>query len=242
MAKGIGRHPPFEEPGAAADPVEGQQRADGCRTVALLAERGEVVSPQQAGGGSVHRGHIERASVEHGVVAPQRVQRRRVITDAVAVVPGQCRESGVEAGRRRRDPMDDDIGREQPAQPQADRLLRRAISPPGERGIRLRINVGMRDLAAGMHPGVGATGDGEAHRLRRAQQRRQCRGELPLDGSAPRLGRPPRERGAVVPEVKAQAQHPGRLPPHERRPASREGWRAVVANQAGVTRTGNRPS
>ena len=66
---------------------------------------------------------------------------------------------------------------------------------------RRRVDVGVAHLAAGVHPGIRAAGDDEAHRGRAAQDGGERVAEGALDGAASRLGGPPGERGPVVGQV-----------------------------------------
>src|SRR5699024_4518970 len=70
----------------------------------------------------------------------------------------------------------------------------------GEHGVG---QVQVADLAAGVHPGVGAAGDGDAGRDTGDPAQRLL--ELALDGALTRLGRPAVEVGAVIGEVQSQA-------------------------------------
>ena len=59
----------------------------------------------------------------------------------------------------------------------------------------------VRDLAAGVHPGIRAPGDDEAHRVGATQEHGQGRGEGSLDRAEAGLGGPSGERRPVVGEV-----------------------------------------
>ncbi|GAA5070928.1 hypothetical protein GCM10023259_068960 [Thermocatellispora tengchongensis] len=63
----------------------------------------------------------------------------------------------------------------------------------------------MRDLAAGVHAGVGAPGDGEPGRRVEAQNPPQGRLDLTLHGTPAGLRGPAGETGAVVSEIEPDA-------------------------------------
>jgi hypothetical protein len=65
-------------------------------------------------------------------------------------------------------------------------------------------------LTAGVHPGVGPAGDGQADRLWQAQHVPEDPGQLSLHGPLPGLRRPPGEARPVIGEVEP---HPDDLVP-----------------------------
>ncbi len=98
---------------------------------------------------------------------------------------------------------------------------RSALATPAE--VCRLADVGVGHLSAGVDSGIGAPGDSEPHRVRRAEQCRQRRRQLTLDGPQARLGGPPGELGAVIREVEPKP-HPRSLPSHAAGPAGTTRW------------------
>ena len=97
--------------------------------------------------------------------------------------------------------------------------------------------VDVRDLAAGVHPRVGAPRDGELRRGVQAQHPAERRLDLPLHGAPVRLPGPPGELRAVVGDVQPQ-------PHHGRRRSLRDlpgGRGPVRPRTGGLARRSGRP-
>ena len=177
----------------------------------------------QAGPGRlVHARDVDRARVPERVVPAQRIRRGRVVAHPVGVAPPQRGEPRVEPVLGAADRPHPEVGRQQPGQPvpegSADgrplpggkvpgagrevpgggRDLARRIQvsrPPG-RGPRRRGQVQVRDLAAGVHPGVGAPGHGE-------RRSRSGLGQDQADGVLEHLLNGAETAGLTAPAVKA---------------------------------------
>jgi hypothetical protein len=157
-----------------------------------------VLSHQPSGRG-LHRRHVERATVCDDVVAVQRLGPERVLREPVRVAPPQRREAGVEPRWGDRDRPHADVGRQDAREP-----------PTQGVGVALegrQWDIGVHDLSAGVHAGIGATRAGHAD-LSQPQHGGQRALQLGLHGALARLDRPAREAGAVVGQVDADADEP----------------------------------
>ena len=200
-------------PVRVARPRQVEQRADGGGALAPLAERREVVlaeqrrpRPRSSASRSSGRGQASTCPPH------QRVDQLRAVGDPVGVAPPQGREPRVEAVRATRR-----AGRTRTSSgstPLSRRTQRRGgrRRRPADRGERpVGSTSSVHDLAAGVHPGVGAPGAGERRRESSRSTWASAVLEQPCDGAQPRLGGPAVEVGAVVGEVESQP-HPDILP------------------------------
>ena len=187
----------------------------------------EVAQPEQLPGRRVHRAHVEGVAQPDRVSSPERIVHRMRIGDPIAVAPTRRREARVETVRCTAYPMHGDIGRQDSRQPRARRLLGAAVRASRQGKVCRVVDVRMRHLAAGMDPRVGASGDGEPHRIGRPKQRGQCVGQHTFDGPPPRLGCPAGEVGAVVAEIQTQPHRP--ILPHPPARAATCRWPRGVA-------------
>ena len=179
----VGHHGRDRDAVVVAVPVQGAQRPDGGRALALAAEGGEVVLAQALPPGLVHRGQVEPPEVPQRLVPAQRVGGGLGVTDAVGVTPPQRGESRVESVGCRADGAHPDVGGQQAGQP-GQGPVRRA--GPGRGG-----DVHVDDLAAGVHPGVGAAGHRQPGRRRQPQRPSERCGQHVLYGPPAGLGGPP---------------------------------------------------
>ena len=212
VAERVGPDGPDEESAGFALPRERQEGADRRRALAALAERREVVPPEQQRRGLVDRVEIEGAAPRQHVPAGERVDGLRPVGDPVGVAAPHRREAGVEPVGGGDHAAYPDICGEHSVD--ATTQLRDLDVTE----VRLEVDVG--DLAAGVHAGVGAARAG--HRDGRQTEHGGQRGlELTLHGPQPVLSRPAVEAAAVVGEVDPQpharqsrttARNTGRVP------------------------------
>ena len=190
VAERVGADPSSSRPSA----VRVHSSASSARIVVAPSRRlqkaAKSCSPAAAGRRLLQRVERERARPGEDVVPAKRVDGLRPVGHPVAVGARQRREARVEARRRGRGAADPDVRRQQAVQP--------AQQQPVVRDLGRQVDV--RHLAAGVHPGVGAAGDGEAGRLR-AHQHAERLLEHALHGAQPGLGRPSAEVGPVVRQV-----------------------------------------
>ena len=129
-------------------------------------------------GPDAHGGQVEGTGDVPGRVAQERVGPT-CAQDVVAVAPGQGAVPGVEAIGGDAGLDDDDGAGELMAERQTQALEQHPWTrlAPGKLGEDLGVDVGVHDLAEGVHAGIGPAGTGEAHLVA------QHRGQLVLKGS-----------------------------------------------------------
>jgi hypothetical protein len=142
-------------------------------------------------------------------VPAQRVAHGTGVGDAVDVAALQRCEAGVESVGRQGRPAHHDVVGKHPAETADQRRARLAVRPARQPCPRLRVEVGVHDLTAGVDARVGAAGNRHAYGLGAAQHRGERRGELALDGAQAWLGGPAGEVRAVVGEVDPHPQRGG---------------------------------
>ena len=158
VAERIGDYASHGHSVRAALPRQLPQCPDGGSSLPPAAERGEVMLPEQQGGGLVHCGEVQRALIPERVIAPQRVRGCWVVRDPVRVPPPQRGEPRIKALRCRSDPPNPKIRRQRPGKPPQNRI--RVRLPSSSRHIRVR------HLPVGMHPRVSPPSHSQASRLR----------------------------------------------------------------------------
>ena len=168
--------------------------------LAVPAERGEVVQPEQRADASFMRGDVQAplpvpAAARAGAAGRGRPGRRRSGTRS----GGTARRTARRSRPGRPPAASTRTSRRQHAR--ASARTGSATRRPGGSG-----DVDVRDLAAGVHAGVGAAGHGQPRPARPAAATSAERVlERLLDRPQPRLARPPGEVRAVVREVQPQA-------------------------------------
>lgn len=141
------------------NPMQPLKFPNGRSTLAVPAERREIVQSQQVAGGGLHRIKVELTRPRGDVARRLRHNPEGGGRKAVAVVAPQRRKPGIETVRSPADIEDPNFGREQPGQSAHQGQKLGLISARDTRlGVdqRGRLNVDMGDLTAGMDTGVGS--------------------------------------------------------------------------------------
>ncbi len=156
-------------------------------------ERGEVVGPGQRRGAGVQTLAVERVRPPEGATALERARRpRREDPVAIAARGGvTARVEGVRSDRRGGD---------------GDIVGPGRVDGAGKVVGQLGLGREARDLAEGVDAGVGAARDRQVD-LGAAENRRQRRLQLALDGPQAGLPRPAAEPASVVFDVESDRRH-----------------------------------
>jgi hypothetical protein len=186
VAERVGYHGGDRDAVIVPLPGQGAQRPYGGRALPPTAEGGEIVLAQARAPGLVHGGQVEPPEVPQRLVPAQRVGGGLVVTDAVGVAAPQRGEPRVEsAGREARGPHPD-IGGQQAGQAGDHPARSVIVAGPGLGG-----DVQVDDLAAGVHPGIGAAGHRQSRGGRQPQHSSERCGQHVLYGPPAGLGGPP---------------------------------------------------
>ena len=186
VAERVGYHGGDRDAVVIPVPGQGAQRPDGGRALPPTAEGGEIVLAQARPPGLVHGGQVEPPEIPQRLVPAQRVGGGLVVTDAIGVAAPQRGEPRVEsAGREARRPHPD-IGGQQAGQAGDDPARSVIMAGPGRGG-----DVQVDDLAAGVHPGIGAAGHRQFRGRRQPQHSSERCGQHVLYGPPAGLGGPP---------------------------------------------------
>jgi hypothetical protein len=185
VAERVGDHGGDRDAVIVPVPGQGAERPDGGRALTPTAEGGEIVLAQARPPGLVHGRQVEPPEVPQRLVPAQRIGGGLVVTDTVGVAPPQRGEPRVESLGREGRGAHPDIGGQQAGQAGEDPARSVIGTGPGRGG-----DVQVDDLAAGMHPRVGATRHRQLRKRRQPQHSSERCGQHVLYGPPAGLGGP----------------------------------------------------
>ena len=190
---------------AVANPVQPLEFPDGRGTRPVPAKRGEVVQAQQISRRISHRLGIQRTRPRGHEPALLRIHTVAGRRQPVGVMAAQCREAGVESGRRPGHVADPDILRKKPSEStdQCGELgLTLAWVTWMSQGQRIGGDVHMGHLTGGVDAAVGSSGTEDPDR--KPENRRQRIFDDAGDGPVTNLHRPAGEIRTVVGDIKPE--------------------------------------
>ena len=199
-AEGVGTDLADQYPICIRNPVESLQIADGGGAITTPTEGGKIIEPQQCCGSFVHPVQVEWMPPGRGSSGDDGFSAKARIGQPIPVVPTQRRESRVKVVTDNLDILDADVIGQHLGQPPHQRG---GISTNGTCLQCRSGDIGVAHLSAGMHSGVGASGNGQPNR--QAQHRREPILERLTDRPLPDLTSPSSEIGSVVTDVEPQS-------------------------------------